>query len=201
MVIFCFAPCFLVQASRWEWKKLKAKNPKNGPPPCPRLGHSFSLVGNKCYLFGGLANDSEDPKNNIPRYLCTEYTAALASCIRLLHRLYHFQIPERSVYARASCRVQRSWMGYSNHLWCSASTSRESHRCGLHRKDEQEISTDNLWRHERLSTGRSVDPWYRYAYKMSMGKLTAKRLNINTVRPNKIAYHHPCTLDKNVCLL
>lgn len=56
------------QASRWEWKKLKAKNPKNGPPPCPRLGHSFSLVGNKCYLFGGLANDSEDPKNNIPRY-------------------------------------------------------------------------------------------------------------------------------------
>lgn len=115
--------------------------------------------------------------------------------------VYHFQIPERSVYARASCRVQRSWMGYSNHLWCSASTSRESHRCGLHRKDEQEISTDNLWRHERLSTGRSVDPWYRYAYKMSMGKLTAKRLNINTVRPNKIAYHHPCTLDKNVCLL
>lgn len=58
----------LSQASRWEWKKLKAKNPKNGPPPCPRLGHSFSLVGNKCYLFGGLANDSEDPKNNIPRY-------------------------------------------------------------------------------------------------------------------------------------
>lgn len=61
-------PWFLLQASRWEWKKLKAKNPKNGPPPCPRLGHSFSLVGNKCYLFGGLANDSEDPKNNIPRY-------------------------------------------------------------------------------------------------------------------------------------
>ncbi|KAK7907479.1 hypothetical protein WMY93_016091 [Mugilogobius chulae] len=43
-----------LQASRWEWKKLKAKNPKNGPPPCPRLGHSFSLVGNKCYLFGAL---------------------------------------------------------------------------------------------------------------------------------------------------
>lgn len=59
---------FVSQASRWEWKKLKPKAPKNGPPPCPRLGHSFSLVGNKCYLFGGLANDSEDPKNNIPRY-------------------------------------------------------------------------------------------------------------------------------------
>lgn len=60
---------FFFQASRWEWKRLKAKAPKNGPPPCPRLGHSFSLVGSKCYLFGGLANDSEDPKNNIPRYL------------------------------------------------------------------------------------------------------------------------------------
>ncbi|XP_036596597.1 host cell factor 1-like [Trichosurus vulpecula] len=66
-----------LQASRWEWKKLKAKTPKNGPPPCPRLGHSFSLVGNKCYLFGGLANDSEDPKNNIPRYLNDLYILEL----------------------------------------------------------------------------------------------------------------------------
>lgn len=32
------------------------------------VGHSFTLLGNKAYLFGGLANDSEDPKNNIPRY-------------------------------------------------------------------------------------------------------------------------------------
>ncbi|XP_072483901.1 host cell factor 1-like isoform X3 [Notamacropus eugenii] len=66
-----------LQASRWEWKKLKAKTPKNGPPPCPRLGHSFCLVGNKCYLFGGLANDSEDPKNNIPRYLNDLYILEL----------------------------------------------------------------------------------------------------------------------------
>ncbi|KAJ8265101.1 hypothetical protein COCON_G00142000 [Conger conger] len=66
-----------LQASRWEWKRLKPKTPKNGPPPCPRLGHSFSLVGNKCYLFGGLANDSEDPKNNIPRYLNDLYILEL----------------------------------------------------------------------------------------------------------------------------
>uniref|UniRef100_A0A672SYC9 Host cell factor 1 n=1 Tax=Sinocyclocheilus grahami TaxID=75366 RepID=A0A672SYC9_SINGR len=66
-----------LQASRWEWKKLKPKAPKSGAPPCPRLGHSFSLVGNKCYLFGGLANDSEDPKNNIPRYLNDLYTLEL----------------------------------------------------------------------------------------------------------------------------
>ena len=48
-----------LQASRWEWKKLRPKNPKNGPPPCPRLGHSFTIIGNKVFLFGGLANDME----------------------------------------------------------------------------------------------------------------------------------------------
>jgi len=63
-----------LQASRWEWKKLKPKPPRNASPPCPRLGHSFTLIGNKVFLFGGLANDSEDPKNNIPRYLNDLYT-------------------------------------------------------------------------------------------------------------------------------
>ncbi|XP_053202592.1 host cell factor 1-like isoform X2 [Panonychus citri] len=58
-----------LQASRWEWRKLKPRPPKNGIYPCPRLGHSFTLIQNKVYLFGGLANDSDDPKNNIPRYL------------------------------------------------------------------------------------------------------------------------------------
>ncbi|XP_041349978.1 host cell factor 1-like isoform X2 [Gigantopelta aegis] len=66
-----------LQASRWEWKRLKPKPPKNGPPPCPRLGHSFTLLGNKAWLFGGLANDSEDPKNNIPRYLNDIYALEL----------------------------------------------------------------------------------------------------------------------------
>ncbi|XP_008293463.1 host cell factor 1b [Stegastes partitus] len=66
-----------LQASRWEWKRLTAKAPKNGPPPCARLGHSFSLIGSRCYLFGGLANDSEDPKNNIPRYLNDLYCLEL----------------------------------------------------------------------------------------------------------------------------
>ena len=67
----------LFQAGRWEWKKLKPKPPKSGVPPCPRLGHSFTLIGNKVYLFGGLANDSEDPKNNVPRYLNDLYTLEL----------------------------------------------------------------------------------------------------------------------------
>lgn len=32
------------------------------------------MVGDKVYLFGGLANESEDPKNNIPKYLNDLYT-------------------------------------------------------------------------------------------------------------------------------
>lgn len=40
-----------------------------GEPPCPRLGHSFNLVGQKAIIFGGLANESNDPKLNIPKYL------------------------------------------------------------------------------------------------------------------------------------
>ncbi|TDG96890.1 hypothetical protein EPR50_G00233160 [Perca flavescens] len=68
-----------LQASRWLWKKLKPRAPRNGLPPCPRIGHSFTLVGNKCYLFGGLANDSEDPNGNIPRYMCDFYELELQS--------------------------------------------------------------------------------------------------------------------------
>lgn len=65
----------MTQASRWLWKKLKPKAPRTGSPPCPRIGHSFTLVGNKCYLFGGLANDSEDPNGNVPRLLKQEDVA------------------------------------------------------------------------------------------------------------------------------
>lgn len=67
-----------LQASRWEWKHLHPKPPGNNIPPCPRLGHSFTLVGKKIFLFGGLANDSEDPRSNIPRYLNDLYTLDLS---------------------------------------------------------------------------------------------------------------------------
>lgn len=68
-----------LQASRWEWKKHKPIPPTNGKPPCPRLGHSFTLVNGKVYLFGGLANDGESPKNNIPRYLNDLYALDIKS--------------------------------------------------------------------------------------------------------------------------
>jgi host cell factor len=46
--------------------------------PVARLGHTFTLGAMQiCYMFGGLANDSEDPKNNIPRYLNDLYTLDL----------------------------------------------------------------------------------------------------------------------------
>ncbi|XP_077091047.1 host cell factor 2 isoform X2 [Siphateles boraxobius] len=66
-----------LQASRWLWKKLKPRPPKNASPPCPRIGHSFTLHANKCYLLGGMANDSEDPNGNIPRYLDDFYELEL----------------------------------------------------------------------------------------------------------------------------
>nr|CAH8837693.1 unnamed protein product [Trichobilharzia regenti] len=66
-----------LQASRWEWKRLKPKPAKHGPCPCPRIGHSFTLVGQRAFLFGGITNDSDDPKNNIPRYLNDLYTLEL----------------------------------------------------------------------------------------------------------------------------
>uniref|UniRef100_A0A023F048 Putative host cell transcription factor hcfc1 n=1 Tax=Triatoma infestans TaxID=30076 RepID=A0A023F048_TRIIF len=69
-----------LQASRWEWKRLRPRMPKYAPPPCPRLGHSFTLIGNKVYLFGGLANDCDDTRgNNVPRYLNDMYTLELKS--------------------------------------------------------------------------------------------------------------------------
>jgi host cell factor len=52
-------------ASRWEWRRLTPL----GDAPCPRLGHSFNLVGQKAIICGGLANESNDPKLNIPKYL------------------------------------------------------------------------------------------------------------------------------------
>ena len=58
-----------LEIPKWEWKKIRVKTPKNEPLPCPRLGHSFTLLDKKVYLFGGLANESDDPKDNIPRYI------------------------------------------------------------------------------------------------------------------------------------
>ncbi|KAL6738471.1 hypothetical protein Aduo_012016 [Ancylostoma duodenale] len=65
-----------LQASRWEWRKLRPRPPRSGGSgPCPRLGHSFSLASNQvCYLFGGLANQSPDPKQNNPVYLDDLFT-------------------------------------------------------------------------------------------------------------------------------
>ncbi|XP_055380924.1 host cell factor 2-like [Condylostylus longicornis] len=65
---------YRLDASKWEWKRLDPDPPENGEVPCPRLGHSFTLVDNRIFLFGGLANETNDPKNNIPRYMNDLYT-------------------------------------------------------------------------------------------------------------------------------
>ena len=118
-----------LQASRWEWKKLKPKPPRNAPPPCPRLGHSFTLIGNKVFLFGGLANDSEDPKNNIPRYLNDLYTLE----IRPNSNIMQWDIP--SCYGQAP-PTQGVPLGNS-----------------LHRQGRVQPQADHLWRYEWVQTG------------------------------------------------
>lgn len=60
-------------ASRWEWRRVTPLL----DPPCPRLGHSFNLVGQKAVIFAGLANESSDPKLNIPKYLNDVFTLEL----------------------------------------------------------------------------------------------------------------------------
>ncbi|CAF2762547.1 unnamed protein product [Rotaria sp. Silwood2] len=58
----------------WQWKKIKARPPRTSSLPCARLGHTFTYIDGKYYLFGGLANDSKDLKQNVPRYLNDLYT-------------------------------------------------------------------------------------------------------------------------------
>ncbi|CAD6194652.1 unnamed protein product [Caenorhabditis auriculariae] len=68
-----------LQATRWEWKKLRPRAPKVGAAPVPRLGHSFSMSKNNiCY------------KLNIPRYLDDLYTIDVSAGVNNLQ----WNIPE-----------------------------------------------------------------------------------------------------------
>ena len=51
--------------NRWEWKRIEMYD---CILPSARLGHSFTLIDNRIYLFGGLENSSENLKENVPRY-------------------------------------------------------------------------------------------------------------------------------------
>ncbi|CAG9829592.1 unnamed protein product [Diabrotica balteata] len=68
-----------LQVTKWEWKRLKPKGTKIGHLPCPRLGHSFTLVNSKVYLFGGLTNYRTDRKKFLPRHLNDLYILDIRS--------------------------------------------------------------------------------------------------------------------------
>uniref|UniRef100_A0A6P7G2J2 Host cell factor 2-like n=1 Tax=Diabrotica virgifera virgifera TaxID=50390 RepID=A0A6P7G2J2_DIAVI len=70
---------FELQVTKWEWKRLKPKGTKIGHVPCPRLGHSFTLVNSKVYLFGGLTNYRTDPNKLVPRHLNDLYILDIRS--------------------------------------------------------------------------------------------------------------------------
>jgi len=66
---------FELSLDNWEWKKLSPKSKMPGNLlPSPRLGHSFSILDHKVFLFGGLENvskvqraKSKEPNENIPK--------------------------------------------------------------------------------------------------------------------------------------
>lgn len=99
------------------------------------------------------------------------------------------KIPERPVHTRASCRFQCCGLGYSNHVWRLASSSREPHCRCLHREDNSEISLDNLWRNEWLSPWRSVDTRYWYV---------SQSVNILIMI---LKLHHLSDIDSEFCIL
>ena len=59
---------YALKLSNWEWRRLSSDESKlNVTYPSARLGHSFTYLDGKIYLFGGLENESQDPKENIPK--------------------------------------------------------------------------------------------------------------------------------------
>lgn len=51
----------------WEWRRMTPDVSDIGTSPLPRLGHSFTLVGDRIFLFGGLNNASNSPKMFTPK--------------------------------------------------------------------------------------------------------------------------------------
>jgi host cell factor len=60
---------YALKLSNWEWRRLSTDESKVNVTtyPSARLGHSFTYLDGKTYLFGGLENESQDPKENIPK--------------------------------------------------------------------------------------------------------------------------------------
>ncbi|XP_049938757.1 host cell factor 1-like [Schistocerca serialis cubense] len=96
-----------LDVSKWEWRRLRPRPPISGKSPCPRLGHSFTLVDNDVYLFGGLANVGHDSKNNIPLYLNDLYALDLQT------KMTAWNIPETRG-CRPSPRESHTAVAYEN---------------------------------------------------------------------------------------
>lgn len=57
---------FELNLSDWKWKSVEARNSDSCQPEA-RLGHSFTMVGNKIYMFGGLTNECNNLSEFIPK--------------------------------------------------------------------------------------------------------------------------------------
>lgn len=142
-----------LQASRWEWRKLRPRPPRSGQAgPCPRLGHSFTLGSDgMSYVFGGLTHEST-PEGAVTRYLNDLYVVDLKNAPNGLQwvcpQVIRVVADRNAVYALDSRAITNP-----------ARVSQRSHR-----RKRYDDSAGHLRRHVRTSPWRRMDPRSSLAY-------------------------------------
>ncbi|KAF0991793.1 hypothetical protein HZS_571, partial [Henneguya salminicola] len=69
---------YKISLLNWSWYLCPATFDEGIAPPCPRLGHSFTLsTNNEIYMFGGLSNDATNIPSVHPKYLNDLYKLAV----------------------------------------------------------------------------------------------------------------------------
>lgn len=128
--------------ANWEWKKLNPSVKNGHSLPSPRLGHSFTQIDSKIYLFGGLENESKDPKDNVPKYLNDLYVLEPSA-----NGDYCWHMPQ---------------------TFGQAPTPRESHTCVSYKSKDG--SSPRLFIYGGMSGNRLGDVWVLYTSTMNWVK-------------------------------
>ena len=83
----CSNETYELNVTSWEWKKLNPGPADTGKTPKPRYGHSFNLIGNRTFMFGGMAISNLKEK---PQYLNDLYSIEL----RDSHGVRNWTVPK-----------------------------------------------------------------------------------------------------------
>lgn len=154
---------YSLKLTNWEWRKLASDVDKASMPnyPSPRLGHSFTLAHDgKIYLFGGLENESKDPKENIPRYLNDFYSLE-----------FYGDTPGSF-----------KWTNISQLTYTEVPSPRESHTCVAYAN--KDLSMPRLCVYGGMSGTRLGDLWLYY-----LDQRAWTRVNVNGQIPLPRSLH------------